>query len=118
MPPTLGLIVKLEDDDVPPVGVLTVTVTEPAFAINAELMLAVNCVLFTNVVVNAAPFQLITDVDTKLEPSTVKVKVDAPAVTLEGVNVVKTGVGLIMVLAGIATLRDVAGELEQTILPE
>lgn len=116
-PPTLELIVKF-DDDVPPEGVLTVTVTVPAFAINAELILAVNRVLLTNAVVNAAPFQLITDVETKLLPSTVNVNDDEPAVILEGLNDVRTGVGLVTVLAGIATFFDVAGELEQTILPE
>ena len=112
------MIVKFEDEDVPPEGVLTVTVTEPSFVISDEPIVAVNCVLFTNVVDNAAPFQLITDVETKLEPSTVKVKDAAPAVTLEGLSVDNTGVGLVTVLAGIATLRVVAGELEQTILPE
>lgn len=72
----------------------------------------------TKVVVNAAPFQLITEEGTKLLPSTVKVKEDAPAVTLEGVIEVSTGVGLVTVLAGIATFLDKAGELEQTIFPE
>ena len=116
--PTLGLIVKLEDEDVPPDGELTVTVTVPSFAISAELMLAVNCVLFTNVVVNAAPFQLITDEETKLLPFTVNVNEADPAVILEGLSVDKTGVGLLTALAGIATFLDVAGELEQTIFPE
>ena len=41
-PPTLGLIVKFDPDEVPPDGVLTVIVTEPALAINAELIVAVN----------------------------------------------------------------------------
>lgn len=41
-PPTLGLIVKLEEEEVPPEGVLTVIVTEPELAINAELIVAVN----------------------------------------------------------------------------
>ena len=112
------MIVKFEVEDVPPDGVLTVTVTVPALAISVELTFAVNCVLFTNVVDNVAPFQLITDVETKLLPSTVNVNDAAPAVTLDGLSVVKIGVGLVTVLAGIATLRVVAGELEQTILPE
>jgi len=116
--PTLGLMVKLEDEDVPPDGELTVTVTVPSFAISAELMLAVNCVLFTNVVDNVAPFQFITDEETKLLPFTVNVNDADPAVILEGLSVDKTGVGLLTVLAGIATFLDVAGELEQTILPE
>lgn len=94
------------------------TATVPALAISDELILAVSCVLFTYVVVNAEPFQLITDEETKLLPLTVKVNEDPPAIIPEGLRDDKTGIGLLTVLAGIATFFVVAGELEQTILPE
>ena len=69
-------------------------------------------------VVNAAPFHLITEDETKLLPFTVNVKEDAPAVTLLGDMEDNTGTGLVTVLAAMATFFVVAGELEQTIFPE
>lgn len=69
-------------------------------------------------VVNAAPFQLITEEETKLLPFAVKVNDEAPAVTLDGEMDVNTGTGLVTVLLGIATFLDNAGELEQIIFPE
>ena len=117
-PPAGVLIVKLDDDDAPPEGVLTVTDTEPALETNPEFIVAVKLVLLTKLVVSAVPFQLITDDETNPLPFTVNKNEEAPAVTLVGLIEVNTGEGLVTVLEGIATFLDVAGELEQTTLPE
>jgi len=54
---------------------------------------AVNCWLFTKVVVRAVPFQSITEFARKLLPFTVRTKLGPPAVTEAGEIVLRTGVG-------------------------
>lgn len=89
------LIVKTNDADVPPPGAAlnTVTLAEPAVAIRLLLTTAVNCVAFTNVVVKAAPLQLITEPLIKPLPDTVIVNAGSPAIALSGEIVLTTGAG-------------------------
>jgi hypothetical protein len=56
-------------------------------------MAAVNCVLLPNVVVRLEPFQRTTELEIKLEPSTVRVKAAPPAVALMGEMEVSVGTG-------------------------
>ena len=94
-----ALIVKDRIADVPPpgAGFVTVTVAEPAVAISAAVIAAVNCVALTKVVVLAAPLNFTTDVDTKPVPFTVSVKAAPPAVALVGEREVAVGAELLMV---------------------
>ena len=89
------LMVKLAVFDAPPPGVGFVTCigAVPAVAMSVAGTEAVSCVELTNVVVRLLPFQLTTDPDTKLEPLTVRVKADPPAVALVGEIVLMAGVG-------------------------
>jgi hypothetical protein len=94
------LIVNDAAFDVPPDnGLETVTVAEPAVAISAAVIAAVNCVALTNVVVLAAPLNFTTDVETNPVPLTVRVKAAPPAVALVGEREVSVGAGLLMVKA-------------------
>jgi hypothetical protein len=99
--PEAALIVNDRLPDVPPpgVGFVTVTVDEPAVAISAAVIAAVNCVALTNVVVLAAPLNFTTDVDTNPVPLTVRVKAAPPAVALVGEREVSVGAGLLVVKA-------------------
>ena len=93
------LTVKFTEPDVPPAGAGLVTVTGnvPAVATSAALMDAVNWVVDTYVVLRALPFQLTTEVVTKLAPFTVRVKPGPPAVELVGPIVESVGVRLLTV---------------------
>jgi hypothetical protein len=98
---TVGAELLIVNDtalDVPPGGgFVTVTVAVPAVAISAAVIAAVNCVVFTNVVVLAAPLNFTTDVDTKPVPFTVRVNAVPPAVAVIGEREVSVGTGLLMV---------------------
>jgi len=85
--------------DVPPpgVGFTTVTCAVPEFEMSAAVTVAANWPPFTKVVFNLTAFQWIAEVETKLEPFTVSVKVGPPAVALEGVREVSPGMGLSIV---------------------
>jgi hypothetical protein len=98
--PETALIVNDRLPDVPPpgAGFVTVTVAEPAVAISAAVIAAVNCVALTNVVVLAAPLNFTTDVDTNPVPLTVRVKAAPPTVALVGEREVSVGTGLFMVM--------------------
>ena len=93
------LMVKLNPLDVPPpgVGFVTVTVAVPAVVISLARIDAVSCVLLTNVVVRPEPFQFTEAPFTKLEPLTVSVKAEPPAVPLVGESELIDGTGLLMV---------------------
>ena len=67
-------------------GLVTVTLTDAALVISLAGTCAVSCVLPTNVVVRATPFQLITAPLTKFVPLAVKVKAAPPAFALAGDN--------------------------------
>ena len=75
------LMVNVTGFDVPPPGegVLTVTWTVPAVVTFAAGTIAVSCVAETKVVVSPEPFQLTTELETKLVPFTVKVNCGDPA---------------------------------------
>ena len=85
--------------DVPPpgAGLVTVTLTDPAAAMSAAVIEAVNCVALTNVVVLAAPPKFTTAPETKFVPFTVNVKAAPPTIALEGESVVIPGSGLFTV---------------------
>ncbi len=89
------LIAKTKEADVPPAGAAlnTVTAAVPAVAIRLPGTNAVNCVAFTNVVVSAVPFQLITEPFIKLLPVTAMVNAGSPAVALAGEMKPATGSG-------------------------
>jgi hypothetical protein len=91
------LTVNGEVPEVPPpgAGFVTVTLTEPAAAISAAVMDAVNFVPLTNVVVVAVPLKFTTEDGTKLVPFTVSVKAAVPAVALVGEIEVMVGTGLL-----------------------
>jgi hypothetical protein len=90
-----GTIVKSSDDDVPPPGggVETETSADPTEATSLAAIAAVNCVLLTNVVGRALPFQFTTDEDAKPDPLTASVKPAAPATPLEGASEFTAGTG-------------------------
>jgi hypothetical protein len=96
-----ALIVNDKVPEVPPPGApfVTATVAEPAVAISAAVIAAVNCVALTNVVVLAAPLNFTTDVESNPVPLTVRVKAAPPTVALVGEREVSVGAGLLMVKA-------------------
>src|SRR3990172_3827087 len=65
----------------------------PAAAVSAVATIVVSCVLFTNVVARALPFQFTTEAEKKAEPFTVSVKAASPAVALVGERDVTAGTG-------------------------
>lgn len=98
-PPVVGLlIVKLNEEEVPPpgAGVTTVTAAVHAVAMFAEGTLAESCVLLVNVVVSAVPFQFTTEPLIKLLPVTLSVNVAPPAVAEEGEIEESDGTGLLI----------------------
>jgi hypothetical protein len=92
------LIVKVKAFEVPPPGVElnTVTAAVPALATSVSRMEAFKVVLLTNVVVRLCPFHRTFEVAPKFVPVTFKVNALLPANTLEGVNVVAIGTGLLV----------------------
>ena len=90
------LIVNVCDVLEPPpgVGVNTVTSAVPADVILAAGIVAVNCVAFTKVVVNAVPFQLIVEPFIKLLPLAVNVNDEPPALAEAGAIELNVGAGL------------------------
>ena len=91
-----ALIVKLLPPEVPPpgAGLNTVTVPVPAVARSAAVTVACSCVVLTNVVVRADPFQFTTEPLTKPLPLTVTEVGPAPADADDGESDVIVGVGL------------------------
>jgi hypothetical protein len=87
---------KGEFADVPPpgAGLVTVTLNEPAAAISAAAIDAVNCVALTNDVALAVPLKFTTEVETKFVPFTVSVKATPPFTALAGESEVMVGAGL------------------------
>ena len=79
-----GLIVNVCAFEVPPpsVGFTTVMLAVPGAAISATVIVAVSCVGETKVVVRAEPFQSTTELETKLVPFTVRVKLVPPATSM------------------------------------
>ena len=89
---------KLIALDVPPpgAGLKTVTDAVPVSAMSAAVIDAVICVALTYVVVRFDPFHRTTELGTNLDPSTVMVKPDPPAVALDGLRLVIPGTGLLI----------------------
>jgi hypothetical protein len=69
----------------------TVTLAVPGVAMSLAEMDAVNRVLLTKVVVRFKLFHLTTELDSKLDPSTVSVKPSPPALAELGLRLVSTG---------------------------
>src|SRR4029077_17508033 len=92
------LIVKVKPFEVPPpgVGLNTVTVAVPAWAMSVARIEAFSTVLFIHVVVRLCPFHCTFEVATKFVTVTLKVKAAPPANLLEGVRVVAVGTGLLI----------------------
>jgi len=83
--------VKLTAFDLPPPGLVTVTLKLPAVAISEAGIAAVSCVALTNVVATAVPLKLTVEPLTKFVPFTVKMKAGPPAMALVGEMVVIVG---------------------------
>ena len=95
----MAVVTKFCAADVPPpgAGLVTVTGKVPTVAISEAGITAVSWLADTNVVVRAEPFQLTTEEATKLDPFTVKVKPEVPAIVVVGEIVVKVGTGLFLI---------------------
>jgi hypothetical protein len=89
--------VNEEIAEVPPpgTGFVTVTLSVPAVAISATVIVAVSCVAFTNVVVLGELLKFTTEPATKPVPFTVNEKAGPPAVALVGESAVMAGAGLL-----------------------
>ena len=85
--------VKLTAFDVPPLGLVTVTLKLPAVAMSEARLAAVSCVALTKVVVRAFPLNLTVEPLTKFVPITVKVRPVPPAMALVGEMLVMVGAG-------------------------
>ena len=101
------LMVNVIAFDVPPPGGLFTTVTEavPAVAMSTAVMEAVTIVLLEKVVVCADPFQFTTELVTKPEPLTVRVKVFSIWAMLAGKSESISGGGGILEMKRSSTLR-------------
>jgi hypothetical protein len=99
-----ALTVKADTGETP-LAVTTVTLTEPADAIELAGTAAVNCPAFTKVVFKDAPFHSTLAAEVKLVPFTVKLKAAPPAVADEGERpvMVGAGTGAWIVYAALAT---------------
>jgi hypothetical protein len=82
--------------DVPPHGLTTVIEAVPGLAMRAADTVAVSCVVETNVVVSAAPFQFTIEVETKFVPLTVNVNCGSPAEAQVGLSELMVGAALIV----------------------
>lgn len=89
-------IVKFAPPDVPPPGggVETVTVAVLAVAMSALLMTACNVELDTKVLERALPFHWMMEEEMKVEPVTVRVNAEPPAVAEVGLRDDRKGAGL------------------------
>ena len=94
-----GITVKPMALELPPPGVAlnTVTLAMAALATSAAGTAAVSRVLLTKVVLRLLPFHRTTELETKLEPSTVRVKSEVPAMAFEGPSAETIGTGLLIV---------------------
>ncbi len=86
--------VKVTAFDVPPPGLVTVTLKLPAVAMSEARMAAVSCVALTVVVVRALPLKLTVEPLTKFVPFTVKVNPAPPAMALVGEMLLIVGAGV------------------------
>ena len=86
--------------DVPPHGVTTVSDAVPAVAMRTAGTVAVSCVVETNVVANAVPFQFTVEPETKLVPFTVSVNCGPPAVVQVGLSEPIVGTALMVNVNG------------------
>src|SRR5262249_28602859 len=86
---------NVSDPDVPPPGggVVTDTCAEPTAATSGAVMAARSCVLLTNVVTRALPFQFTTDALVKPDPFTVRENAPLVAIALDGDSELTTGTG-------------------------
>ncbi len=108
----VAAIVNVCAFDVPPHGVTTVSDAVPAVAMRTAGTVAVSCVVETNVVANAVPFQFTVEPETKLVPFTVSVNCGPPAVAQVGLSELSVGIAPIvitsvcwaLVLQGVAPL--------------
>ena len=108
----VAAIVNVCAVDVPPHGVATVIDAVPAVAMRTAGTVAVSCVVETNVVANAVPFQFTVEPETKLVPFTVSVNCGPPAVAQVGLSELSVGIAPIvitsvcwaLVLQGVAPL--------------
>jgi len=108
----VATIVNVCTFDVPPHGVTTVSDAVPAVAMRTAGTVAVSCVVETNVVANAVPFQFTVEPETKLVPFTVSVNCGPPAVAQVGLSELSVGIAPIvitsvcwaLVLQGVAPL--------------
>ena len=108
----VAAIVNVCAVDVPPHGVTTVSDAVPAVAMRTAGTVAVSCVVETNVVANAVPFQFTVEPETKLVPFTVSVNCGPPAVAQVGLSELSVGIAPIvitsvcwaLVLQGVAPL--------------
>ena len=108
----VAAIVNVCAVDVPPHGVATVIDEVPAVAMRTAGTVAVSCVVETNVVANAVPFQFTVEPETKLVPFTVSVNCGPPAVAQVGLSELSVGIAPIvitsvcwaLVLQGVAPL--------------
>jgi hypothetical protein len=95
-----GLVtVRVAADEVPPPGaaLLTLMETVPGDAMSLAEIVAVSCVLLTNVVGRPDPFTSTTEPLTKLPPFTVRVKAGPPATLVLGETPPSDGTGLFTV---------------------
>jgi hypothetical protein len=92
------LMAKITAPEVPPpgVGLETVTLAVPVLEISPAGTCAVTCVVLTNVVVSAVPFQFTAAPVTKPVPVAVNVKAAPPTVVLVGDSDVSVGTALLM----------------------
>src|SRR5690242_13631372 len=91
---------KLTAFDIPPPGLVTVTLKLPAVAMSKARRAAVSCVALTKVVERPLPLKLTAAPLTKYVPFTVKVNAAPPAIAL---------VGEMLVIVGVWTVQDFGG---------
>jgi hypothetical protein len=84
-------IVKVRAFEVARPGFSTVMLAVPCVAISAAGIAAINWELLAYEVVRFAPFHLTVELETKLEPLTVNVKSDPPAIAELGLRLFRTG---------------------------
>jgi hypothetical protein len=89
-----------EFDMLPP-GLMTLTVTVPGVAMSLAGIEAVSCNALTKVVVRSAPFHLMVEPETKLDPLTVRGKPGPPALAIVGLILVSTGASTTTVKANV-----------------